>query len=983
MSPDPQKKIALGLLLLACAVAPAGAQLRILRTDELDLVYYGTTRYLVPHAARCFENAYEFHHATFGWAPSEPVMLFLHDFYDHGNAAATSVPRNGILAAIAPFSYAFEVIPGNEHINWMLNHELVHVLASDMAADRDATARAIFHGKVYPSEDEPLSMAWSLLTSPRLYSPSFYHEGIASFMETWMAGGLGRAQGAYDEMAFRAMVRDGKPLYDLAGLLSSGTTVEFQAGANNYLYGTRLMSYLAFRYGPEKLIEWVARKPGTKPNFAAQFEQVFGMPLRQAWDEWTASEVEFQRANLGRLRANPVTRGTPITERALGSVSRPAYDPATGKIYLGVSYPGQVAHLAELDLATGGLRKLVDVKGAALFWVTSLALDPATRTLFYTTDNNNLRDLRALDLATGRSRLLQRDARFGDLAFDPADRSLWGVRHYNGISTLVRVPPPYAEWHQVWSLPYGDDIYSIDVSHDGRKLVAALTHVDGSQSLGLFEIEKLLAGETEPRVLGEFESSSPADFTFSADDGELYGSSFYSGVSNLYRYSFATGEIQPLTNAETGFFRPLPLADGRLFALEYTARGFLPETLQPEPVEKVAAIDFYGTEVVRRHPILQSWNIGAPSEIDLAAKTRYDGDFSIAGALGLASVYPVVDGYKDSAAAGVYFDFRDPVGLSKLGLSLSYSPDDALPTDERLHAAIEYRYFNWSAHASYNRTDFYDLFGPTKRGRKGYAYGFGWERPLIFDEPARRLDFYLDASGFGDLDTLPGFQNVASPVTELYQAETGLRYKSVRKSLGAIEDEEGIRLDLRAGDQVASGRQYPWIQLDLSAGTELPIEHSSLWLHGSLGAAFGDRANPLGNFYFGGFRNNYVDHLETRRFRSAFSFPGFEIDEIPAHRYAKAIAEWQLPPIRLRGGSPTAWLDWISVGLFGGGIVTDFDRSEMRRDFGTMGVQIDTRFTLRTHFKFTLSLGAAFGRELVAGSETVDEYMVSLKLPPL
>ena len=49
-----------------------------------------------------------------------------------------------------------------------------------------------------------------------------------------------------------------------------------------------------------------------------------------------------------------------------------------------------------------------------------------------------------------------KDARIGDLAFNRADRSLWGIRHLNGICTLVRMPPPYTEWQRVVSWPYGD-----------------------------------------------------------------------------------------------------------------------------------------------------------------------------------------------------------------------------------------------------------------------------------------------------------------------------------------------------------------------------------------------------------------------------------------------------------------------------------------------------------------------------------------------
>jgi hypothetical protein len=969
----------------ALAAAPATGQLRALRTEELQLVHYGTLRYLVPHVARCFENALEFHRQTFGWTPSEPVTVLLHDFYDHGNAAASSVPSNYVLAAAAPFSYAFEIIPANEHLNWMLNHELVHVLASDMAAGRDVTARRLFRGKVYPSQEQPLSMVWSYLTSPRLYAPRWYHEGIASFMETWMAGGLGRADSAYDEMAYRTMVLDGKPIQDLLGFETAATTVDFQVGANAYLYGTRFMSHLALERGPEKLIEWVARTEGSAPYYSRRFAEVYGQSLDQAWADWIGAEAEFQRANLERLRENPITASQAIGEgtqrRPLGSVSRPALDRAAGAVYLAVNYPGQVAHLARLDLRSGKLERLVDLKGAALFWVTSIALDPGSKTLYYVTDNNNLRDLNALDLQSGRTRRLQVDSRIGDLAFDATAMELWGVRHYNGISTLVRIPAPYGEWKQVHSFPYGTDIYSLDVSPDGKRLSAALTFVDGSQKLALFETEKLLAGDAAYESVGEFESSSPADFVFSPDGAFLYGSSFYSGVSNLYRYRFSDGEIEPLTNADSGFFRPLPLDDKTLFALRYTAEGFEPVTLPIHPIESIRSIEFLGAAVAAKWPVVSSWNIGSPAEIDLAAKTRYDGGFSILGSLGLGSVYPTVEGYKDAAAAGVQFDLRDPLSLSQLGVSLSYSPDSTLASAERWHALAELRYLDWRAHASWNRADFYDLFGPTKTGRKGYALGLEYAHALILDEPNRRLDIRAGATGYGKLDTLPGFQNVASPASELVEVHAGLDFKSVRASLGSIESEKGVELALSGSDQLVGGEHFALAQFDFSGGVALPLDHSSLWLHSTIGGAFGDRESPFGNVYFGGFRNNYVDHGEYRRYRDPLALPGFEIDEIEAHTFGKAVVEWNLPPLRPRAGNPTLHTNWIAAALFGGVLVADPEGGGRRREYTTVGVQVDTRFTLLTHLQLTLSLGAAHGEQ--RGGKSGDEFLVSLKLPPL
>ena len=48
-----------------------------------------------------------------------------------------------------------------------------------------------------------------------------------------------------------------------------------------------------------------------------------------------------------------------------------------------------------------------------------------------------------------------------------------------------------------------------------------------------------------------------------ADGRYLYGSSYYTGVSNIYRYELATGKLEALSNAEVGYFRPLPIDDSR------------------------------------------------------------------------------------------------------------------------------------------------------------------------------------------------------------------------------------------------------------------------------------------------------------------------------------------------------------------------------------------------------------------------------------
>ena len=140
-------------------------------------------------------------------------------------------------------------------------HELTHIATMDRASPDDARFRRLFHGKVAVYSAHPESLLYYYLTVPRATSPRWYLEGSAVFMETWMSGGVGRAQGGYDEMVFRAMVQDGAKFYDPLGLVSKGTEIDFQTGANAYLYGTRFMDYLALTYGPQRLSPGGAAMP--------------------------------------------------------------------------------------------------------------------------------------------------------------------------------------------------------------------------------------------------------------------------------------------------------------------------------------------------------------------------------------------------------------------------------------------------------------------------------------------------------------------------------------------------------------------------------------------------------------------------------------------------------------------------------------------------------------------------------------------------
>jgi hypothetical protein len=971
---------------LACGVQTFAQDLRIVETADLQVVYFDPSgSYLAPYTTQSFLNSLNAQKKLFGYEPDGKVAILLQDFGDRGNATAIlGAPRNRIFIDVAPPVLSFETFSPGERVYTLSNHELVHTVVGDQASQADKTARRWLGGKVAPAAEHPETILYNYLTNPRASSPRWYQEGSAVFMETWYGGGLGRAQGGYDEMVFRAMVRDQATFYDPLGLVSKGTEVDFQSGANAYLYGTRFMSYLALQYTPAKLIDWLRRGDGTEGYYARDFERVYGKPLTEAWQDWIRWEHEFQEANLKSVREHPITPYTEIARRGLGAISRSYLSKDKTKLYAAVRYAGRVPHLVSIDVATGAVTELAEIQGAVSYRVSSLAYDPQGEKLFYTTDNLTYRNLNEYDLKTGETRELFAAARIGDLAFNPVDRSLWGLRTNNGFVMVVRIPYPYKEWQTLHVYPFGEVPFDLDVSPDGQLVSLSMAGPDGERSgvqvmqLRVMSAERLLAGDPTPLHKFELGTALPEGFTFSPDGRYLYGSSYYTGVSNIYRYELATEKLEALSNAEVGFFRPMPLDDKRLVIFHYAAEGFVPATIEPRPTEDLSAIRFLGEAIATTHPEVQQWGAGPPSQVDYQASVSREAPYRPQREMSLESVVPIIEGYKDSVAFGAFARFSDPIGFDNVSLTTSYSPDSELPSDERLHASLIYKHYLWTVGLRWNPADFFDLFGPTKRSHKGYSGFVSYEHPLLY-EPPETLSLVARVGYFGELDTLPGFQNVESPTDELGEAEVGLVYKFPRSSVGSVDDETGVLWSVMAHAYHAQSDITPSLFGTFDAGWPLPFDHTSVWIRTGAGVASGDIDDPLANAYFGGFRNNYVDNGEAKRYRTLLSMPGFEIDALNGRSFVKGMLELNLPPIRFEAlGSPGFYGSWIRPALFTTALVTNPDSSRDKVEAFNVGLQLDLQLHVLNRLPMMLSLGYARGFEGDGNGE--DEVMLSLKV---
>ena len=277
-------------------------------TEDLRLLYFDATQgYLAPHVARCFLNSLELHRELWGWEPSQPVTVLLVDLSDRGNAAAGAVPRNLLMLEIAPLSFVYEIVSANERMNWLMNHELVHIAAVDQAAGRDRFWRKFFGGKVQPIAGQPGDHPLRLPDHAPRRRPALVPGGHRGLRRDLDGGRHGARPGRLGRDGLPLDGARRQPLLRPAWVWSPRAPRSTSRSRSTPI-STAPASCPTWRYeyGPETVIEWVSRRDGSKAYFAAQFEHVYGKTLDEAWADWIAWEHEFQQANLEAIRQYPI-----------------------------------------------------------------------------------------------------------------------------------------------------------------------------------------------------------------------------------------------------------------------------------------------------------------------------------------------------------------------------------------------------------------------------------------------------------------------------------------------------------------------------------------------------------------------------------------------------------------------------------------------------------------------------------------------------
>jgi len=992
-----RKRIVLLLLVLLPGMALGQNQTYFqYKTDEARLVFFdkNLSRY-IPHMVRMFQNGKALHGQIWTtdsvYVPEAPLLL-LTDWEDDGNGGATPLPRSLIQIGMAPLNMSYYVNPSGERYRQLFCHEYTHIVMTDKYNRKDLGWRKFFGTKVSVDNTQPITALWSFLSVPRWYAPRWYHEGIACFMETWLGGGVGRSLGGYDEMYFRSIIDGGEPLFSVVGLETEGSTMDFQVGANAYLYGTRFVNYLTKEYGYENLIKFYNRTADSRTFFGSQFKKIYGKSLRKTWNEWKEDERKHQEENLASIREYPITETSPLTPDPLGSVSPLVYDPETGKAYAAMNAPGGFAHLMELDVKTGAQRKLSNLYGIQLYNPAFVALDRNGGRLIYTFNNAKMRGLEVYDLH--KKKVVKKKAfqRINNIVYDDTNDCLYGLFSNGGTQSIIKMDHDLENAEVIYAFPFGVSVFDVAISHDGKLLSMTRQGDNGEHTLLLFNTDELKQAIFQPVELLTWEDSNLGQFRFSLDDKYLIGSSYYTGVSNLWQINLETREPEMLTNTDIGLFAPLEIAPNKLLALEFKRDGLRPVTLDRKVVTDANAVELYGQRAYENNvEALESVGLlkNPLPKVDFGDVYNNITPYKVIKEMRFAGAYPIITGFTDSKAwnhvtpvLGYRFFFSDPVGLSSIKMAVGMSPWSNNEWKNKFHADFEWKYYFWTLKAAWNHTDFYDLAGPMRASRKGYMVSLAYDYVNSMVSPYSRA-WGFSVGAYGDMDALPLYQEIEVDIKSMQTASLYGRISKTRTSLGGVMKEQGFELGAQAYGYLVGGKFFPSLDATADFGVLLPVDrNTSFWLRTAGGHNFGDAETVFGNSYFGGFRNNRLDYRNAFQYRGSMAMPGAGIDAIQAHSYAKAMAELNLRPFRLNDfGALFLYPTWIQCSLFGGGL-SAWNPGQPHKMYYSTGVQLTTEVVILNYLKTTLSLGYAhlFAPEGFPGGRHGNEIMISLKL---
>lgn len=542
-------------LMLAGSVARAAVSYdpaltwQTLTTAHFRVHFHDGEEALARRTAAMAEQVHRRLVSRLGWTPDDAVDIVLSDRVDVANGAASVFPYDQMTIFVTPPD---EVDGLEDHGGWLetvLTHEYTHILHLDRAEGAPAMLRRIFGRNV--------------LLFPNALEPSWFIEGLATWIESDRTRGIGRAESSYFDMLMRMEVAHGiKPLRQINQPLAT-----WPGGQTPYLYGVEFYDFVAHDYGEPKIRQWVDKYSSNLIPFRinGNAKKVFGGSLDDVWPKFDAYLRARHDPVLKTIRAAGVVAGERLTNDGYDTGGGHAL-PDGGFVYLRANGRDETSLWRRYP--DGRARFLVRTSAMAHFTV-----DPKAGILLAQPDldksTNFYFDLYQINLDGGPLRRLTETGRYRYGAWSPDGSRIVAVHNGGGIQALHLLDADGHLLEVLW--PGEPDVEIADPAWapDGESIVMAVWRPQSRWNLERFGLRDR---RFEMLTLDPAVKAQPH---FTADGKAILFSSDHGGVYNLRRLDLASRAITTLTNVEGGAFHPTQATvGGPIIYTGYTADGF-------------------------------------------------------------------------------------------------------------------------------------------------------------------------------------------------------------------------------------------------------------------------------------------------------------------------------------------------------------------------------------------------------------------------
>ena len=390
-------------------------------------------------------------------------------------------------------------------------------------------------------------------------------------------------------------------------------------------------------------------------------------------------------------------------------------------------------------------------------------------------------------------------------------------------------------------------MYDLDVSPDGTRLAASFGEISGKQEVRVFDDRgDARRSDATPDRAVRLRHGGAERLRVLARRTYLYGSSYYTGVSNIFRYDLTRDEGRRRHQRRN---RVLPArcrsADGRADRVPlHRARASFRRASTPHPLDDVSA-DHVSRRAARR---------GASGAQDVDASARpADVPFD-----SMPKTRRAVPARRRPAARIVLSDRPGLQGHGRrrhaVQLLRSAAASTARTSRPRTRRSATCPATNACICAPstsattgtrarrLNAADFYDLFGPTKIGRKGYSIGArphehaDLRRAAAPDARRQRPRRRQPRSPAAVPERAGGRRSSSSTL------DATLTYTTSARSLGHVDDETGrkwtVAIAGRSWTRDVVPRACRHVRRRARACRSA---HSSIWLRSAAGFSPHDR----------------------------------------------------------------------------------------------------------------------------------------------